>query len=149
MKPAASHILLDGFRENTVMSELKLGYKCVAVVHYKHIQTMELRRIKRVWPNHLCLCFSGKNKTTRCMKGTSPVVTTVQTSSCVQIASLWGNEQLRERSGLHPRHLPTAETSSRKNKQSFLLLPVKVICAARRLWWVKGCSHLKLVTLNS
>lgn len=119
----------------------------VTTVHYACIQTTELRRIKRMWVQNICLsvcvCFSGKNKTTRCMRGTSTVATTVQTSSCVQMASLCGNEQLGERSGLHPRQLPTAETSSGKNKQSFLLLPVKVICAAGRLWRVKGCSHMK------
>lgn len=69
-------------------------------VHDTCIQTTELRRIKK--KNiclSVCVCFSGKNKTTRCMRGASTVATTVQTSSCVQMASLCGNEQLGERSG--------------------------------------------------
>lgn len=124
-------ILVKRYKYASVLNNL-------TTVHYTCIQTTELRRIKRMWVENICLsvcvCFSGKNKTTRCMRGTSTVATTVQTSSCVQMASLCGNEQLRERSGLHLRQLPTAETSSGKNKQSFLLLPVKVICAAGRLW---------------
>lgn len=61
----------------------------------------------------------------------------------------YGSEQLRERLGLHPRHLPTAETNSRKNKQSFLLVSTEgYLCCWKAAGGKRLCSHEDRVQQN-